>query len=102
MITYDFRTKEVANIFDSITHFVLAAGFKGRGVAGAKKEDCSVVGENGALHVGYPIALLGKVMPFDFQSINRGRILINDCCIKHCTRCFYEIRGNVMYLTEEW
>lgn len=102
MYTFNFVTKEMGTIFDSITHFVLAQGFKGKTVAGAKKDDCSIVGEDGRFHIGYPIELLGKIVLFDLQSATKGRILINDCCIKYTTRCFFHIRDNVMYLIEEF
>jgi len=102
MYTFDFNTKEVGTIFDSITHFVLANGWKGQAVAGAKKEDCAVVGDNGQLKVGYPIGLLGKVVLFDLHSLTTGRIMINQCCIKYVTRCYFEIRGEVLYITGEF
>jgi len=102
MYTFNFVTKEVGTIFDPIKTFVLAQGFKGRAIAGARKEDCSVIGENGYFHVGYPIELLGSVVLFDLQSATKGRILINDCCIKYTTRCYFQIKDTTLYLTEEF
>lgn len=90
MYNYDFKTKQIKHIFDSIRYVVNNSSLQ----IDCEPQECSVIAmfSNKALFVAMPIEKLGNVTIQGFNSDSTGLLSIKGYKI------FFSIHEDVLYL----
>lgn len=89
MHTYNFETKELSHIFNSIEYVV-----DGRNILDCPTDEAKVVRmfENNRLFVAIPIKYLGRVTIGGFNSESTGYFHVGH------DKVYFSIHGNILYI----